>query len=271
MLASMVIVFREMLEMSLVIGVLLAATRGIADTRRWIVLGSAGGLLSAVILALFMEELESSFTGDGEFVFNAVVLLIASGLIAWTVIWMRGHAAELNARMKHVGSSVSAGDLPYRSLALVSLAVVMREGMEAVFFLFGAASAGADRLSMLGGGLLGVLAGLVFGYVIYHGLIRIPLRYVFTVIGWMLVLLAAGMASQAAYNLVLIDWLPAWGQVWNSSSWLPQESMLGELLHVLLGYDERPSLMQVLVFVMTLLVVLLWQRKVMQAASSVRG
>ncbi|MDX8395886.1 MAG: FTR1 family protein [Mariprofundaceae bacterium] len=251
MISSMVIVFREMLEMALVIGVLLVATRGMPGSRRWIGAGMAIGASVAIALGLFMEELENSFDGDGEFLFNAIVLSIASVLIAWTVIWMSQHGREMTARMKHVGKSVAEGDMPYRALAVVSMAVVMREGAEAVFFLFGAASAGVEAASMLTGSIMGVLLGLILGVIVYRGLLRIPLDYVFSVVGWVLIFLAAGMASQAAFNLVLIDMLPELIEsVWNTSSLLSQESAVGELLHVLVGYDENPSGMQLLVFVL---------------------
>lgn len=255
MISSLVIVFREMLEMSLVVGILLAATRGLAGSRRWIGLGICGGLLGAVTVAVFMAELEGSFEGNGEFLFNAAVLLLAAILIAWTVFWMTQHGRELTAHMQHVGQAVKVGQLPYKSLAVVSLAAVMREGSEAVFFLFGASQSVKDEgWALLIGGLLGAVAALVTGMLIYYGLVRVPVRKLLSIVGWLLMLLAAGMASQAAWNLVAIDWLPPLvDTLWNSSAWLPQESFLGELLHVLVGYDEAPSGMQFIVFVLALI------------------
>ncbi|WP_167632439.1 FTR1 family iron permease [Mariprofundus ferrooxydans] len=256
MIASMVIVFREMLEMVLVIGVLLAATRGLPGSRLWITLGSGAGLLGAVFFGVFMEQMETSFGGNGEFLFNAALLLMAATLIAWTVLWMSRHGREAGQRMQQVGNSVSRGELPFLSLAVVSMAAVMREGSEAAFFLFGAAQGmGADNGSMLLGGILGAVMALVLGALFYLGMIRIPMKALFGIIGWMLMLLAAGMASQAAWNLVAIDWLPAMiDPLWNSAALLSQQSLPGELLHILIGYDEAPSAMQVLVFILSLTV-----------------
>ncbi|WP_018295254.1 FTR1 family iron permease [Mariprofundus ferrooxydans] len=256
MIASMVIVFREMLEMVLVVGVLLAATRGLPGSRLWITLGSGAGLLGAVFFGVFMEQMETSFGGNGEFLFNAALLLMAATLIAWTVLWMSRHGREAGQRMQQVGHSVSRGELPFLSLAVVSMAAVMREGSEAAFFLFGAAQGmGADNGSMLLGGILGAVMALVLGALFYLGMIRIPMKALFGVIGWMLMLLAAGMASQAAWNLVAIDWLPAMiDPLWNSAALLSQQSLPGELLHILIGYDEAPSAMQVLVFILSLTV-----------------
>ena len=256
MISSLVIVFREMLEMVLVVGVLMAATRGMPGSRHWIALGVFGGLMGAVFFGLFMEQMESAFEGDGEFIFNAVVLLLASVLISWTVFWMSRHGREMSERMKQVGSSVKEGDLPHTALTVVALSAVMREGSEAAFFLFGAAQGiGDEGWSMLIGGLTGAVAALLAGGLLYFGLVRIPVKRMFSIAGWLLMLLAAGMASQAAWNLVAIEWLPpVVDTLWNSSSVLPQESLLGEVLHVLIGYDDQPSGLQVIVFVVSLTV-----------------
>jgi len=254
MISSMVIVFREMLEMVLVVGVLLAATRGMSGSRLWIGLGVSGGLIGAGFFGVFMEQMESSFGGDGEFIFNAVVLLLASVLIAWTVFWMSRHGREMSQRMKQVGGSVKAGDLPCTALAIVALSAVMREGSEAVFFLFGAAQGIEESgWNMFMGGMMGAGVALAVGALLYLGLVRIPLKQLFSVVGWLLMLLAAGMASQAASNLVIIDVLPPLvDPLWNSSALISSSSMFGEFLHVLVGYDEQPSALQVIVFAVSL-------------------
>jgi len=272
-ISALIIVFREMLEMALVLGVLLAATEGMPGTRRWIGMGGLVGAGGALLIALFMDELENAATGDGEFLFNAGVLMLASVLIAWTVIWMSQHGREMAARMRHVGQSVAEGELPKTALAIVSLAAVMREGGEAVFFLYGAAqSVQDDGFSVLSGGLLGVASGALVGYVIYKGLVHIPLKHLFGVIGWILILLAAGMASQAVQNLVLIDALPSlMDPIWDSSGLLPQSSFIGEVLHVMIGYTDQPSGMQMLVFSLALIVIASLNRYVQMRSIRQKG
>jgi len=255
MTSALVIVFREMLEMALVLGVLYAATKGMRQSRQWIGLGVGAGVIGALLFALFMEEVEGSFDGDGEFIFNAAILGIASLLIAWTVVWMSSHGREMAEKMRRVGQSVMDGDAPRTALAVVAAAAVLREGGEAVFFLFGAAqTVQQDGTSVLMGAALGVLLGALTGYVIYRGLVKIPLRHLFGVIGWMLIVLAAGMASQAADNLVMIDMLPALvDPLWDTSAMLSESSMMGEVLHVMMGYSDQPSGMQMLVFSIALI------------------
>ncbi|HID35797.1 MAG TPA: iron permease [Ghiorsea sp.] len=256
MLSALIIVFREVLEMSIVLGMLFAATKGVAGAKRSILTGAGLGLLGAFVFAIFMEEVENAMDGAGEFVFNAIVLGIASVLLAWTVVWMSKHGREMSQRIKQVGESVADGSTPMIGLMLISLAAVMREGGEAVFFLFGVMQVEGDPQAMLWGGLLGLLAGGALGLILYQGLIRIPMKHVFSVMGALLILLAAGMASQAANNLVLVDMIPPIiDTLWDSSFILSDESLVGEIMHVMVGYDSQPSGMQMMVFVATLGVV----------------
>ena len=253
MLSALIIVFREVLEMAIILGLLFAATKDVAGCKKWIISGAGLGLLGALLFAWFMEEVESAVDGSGEFIFNAVILGLASVLLAWTVIWMSKHGRDMSARLRQAGTSAAEGDLPMVSLMLVAAAAVMREGGEAVFFLFGAMQMETEASEMVAGGLLGLVAGAALGIVLYQGLIRIPMQYVFKVMGALLILLAASMASQAASNLVLVDMLPPIiDTLWDSSFILSDESLLGEILHVLVGYDAQPSGMQMMVFIVTL-------------------
>jgi len=258
-----------MLEMALVLGVLFAATKGMRLSRQWIGVGVGAGVAGALLFAMFMEEIENSVNGDGEFIFNAAILGIASMLIAWTVVWMSRHGREMAEKMRRVGQSVVDGEAPRAALAVVAAAAVMREGGEAVFFLFGAAqTAKDDSVSMLMGAGMGILLGIMTGYLIYRGLVRIPLRHLFAVIGWLLIVLAAGMASQAVENLVVIGLLPSLvDPLWNVSAWLPETSLLGEVLHVMTGYSDHPSGMQVLVFVVALMLMGLLNMRLRSSSS----
>jgi len=265
MIAAALIVFREMLEMALVLGVLLAATGTVPAARRWIGFGTLIGAIGATLLAIFMEQMENSFDGDGELLFNALVLIIASLLIGWTTLWMQQHGREMSARMRRVGAAVGDGETPVTALSIIAAAAVMREGSEAVFFLFGAIQASDEEgWRVLFGALLGIAGGVLVGWGVYRGLRRIPLRRIFGVVSTLLVLIAAGMASQAAWNLVAIDRLPPLADpLWDSSALLAPDGAVGELLHALVGYDPQPSGMQMAVFftVLTLLSVLMLRRR----------
>jgi high-affinity iron transporter len=141
-------------------------------------------------------------------------------------------------------------------LFIVTSLAVLREGSETVLFLFGLA-AGGQWSSTLLGGLIGLTAGGILGWLLYHGLLRIPIRHFFTVTGWLVLLLAAGLAASAASYLTQAGLLPTLGGVlWNTSDWLSERSWPGMLLHVLIGYNDRPTGIQVLMYLSTLFIIL---------------
>jgi FTR1 family protein len=268
MLGSAVIVFREVLEASLVIGIVLAATRGLARSRAWV----AGGVLAGVVLSMIVAggagTIASAFEGVGQELLNATILGLAVLMLAWHSVWMQKHGAEIARDMKSVGTDVRTGARPLHLLALVVALAVLREGSEVVLFLYGIAAGGADSHILLAGSTLGLAAGVAAGALMYFGLLRIPTHRLFSVTGWLIILLAAGMAGQSAALLVHAGLVPGlMDPLWDSSSWLPEHGPIGQLLQVLVGYDDRPSAMQLLAFAATLLGIVMLSRIVNRPAT----
>ena len=253
MSATLLIVFREVLEAALIIGIVLAATRGVPHRSRWIGLGIGAGLLGAMIVAFFAGAIADSLEGLGQELFNASVLLLAVVMLGWHNVWMASHGRELSQQMNAVGTDVRTGARPLYALLIVIGLAVLREGSEVVLFLHGIAAGGNDPASMLAGGVLGLAAGMAVGALLYFGLLRVPNRHLFSVTGWMILLLAAGMAAQAAAYLAQAGYLPEFGtSLWDTSSWLPERSLPGQILRALIGYDERPSGIQLAFYLATL-------------------
>lgn len=234
------LVFREVLEAALIVTIVAAATRGI-NHRGWFIGGGiALGVLGAILVAASAGALANAVSGIGQELFNAAVLLAAVAMIGWHVVWMSSHGREMAQHMKAVGGAVRAGASSLGVLLAVVALAVLREGSEIVLFLYGMVAGGADGL--VTGLAIGIAGGTLVGFTLYFGLLRIPLRYFFSATNWMLVLLAAGLASTAARYLVQADLLPAWGsRVWDSSWLLSNGSLPGKILHILVGYDAQPS------------------------------
>ncbi|MBK5105317.1 MAG: FTR1 family protein [Burkholderiales bacterium] len=254
MLATAIIVFREVLEAALVVGIVLAATRGVLQRGLWVSAGALAGLLGAAVVAWFAEAIAAAASGVGQEIFNAAVLFVAVIMLGWHNVWMSRHGRELASSLKSVGAAVRSGTSPMHVLAAVVGMAVLREGSELVLFLYGvAASASGNASGMLGGALVGVGAGAAVGATLYLGLLRIPSSRLFTVTGWMILLLAAGMAGQGAAFLVQADILPALGQtVWDTTALIADDGVLGQVLHTLIGYTARPYGIQVLFYLATL-------------------
>jgi high-affinity iron transporter len=258
MLATAIIVFREVLEASLVVGIVLAASRGVPRRGVWVASGIAAGILGAALVAAGAEAIAAAVNGIGQELFNAAILFIAVAMLGWHNIWMNRHGRELAAAAATLGKAVVGGTRPLYALTLVVGIAVLREGSEIVLFLYGVAIvSAAGGLSMLGGGILGLAGGAAIGALIYLGLLAIPLRRLFTVTSWLILLLAAGMASQGAAFLMQANLLPSLGnELWDTSSILSERSVLGLLLHVLIGYSAQPAGIQVVFYLVTLLGIL---------------
>jgi high-affinity iron transporter len=257
MLATAVIVFREVLEAALIVGIIAAATRAIPGRNRWLAAGIAAGLAGAGLVALGTERIAELASGVGQEIFNAMVLCIAVVMLAWHNLWMSSHGAALAASARGVGGEIRDGRRECSVLLIVVGLAVLREGSETVLFLYGiAASDGGASWPMLAGGVAGIAAGIAVGYAVYAGLLRIPLRWFFTATGILVLFLAAGMASQAARFLIQADVLPSLATpLWDTSALLPQTSIPGTLLRSLVGYEDRPAGMQIVFYVLVFVVI----------------
>ncbi len=257
MLATSVIMFREVLEAALIIAIVLGTSRGIAGRGRWVVGGIGLGLLGALIVAFLANVASSVFSGNGQSILNATILLSAVAMLTWHNGWMSSHGRKYSSAVTAVGSSVQSGHRPLLALLVITFAAVMREGSEAVLFIWAIATGGEQSLDMLLGGMGGVVAGIMVGLLLYLGLLRIPVRHFFSITSWLILLLSAGLAAQAAGFLNQAGLLPSLGNgVWNTSNILSQTSLIGQLLHILVGYIARPTGIQVVFYIGTFLIIL---------------
>jgi high-affinity iron transporter len=253
-LAALLIVFREVFEAGLVVGIVSAVTAGVGGRGYWIAGGVAAGVLGACIVALFTTGLSQLFGGSGQEVFDAAILGFAVLMLTWHNVWMSRHGRELVDELRAAGEAVAAGTKSLLALAIVVAIAVLREGSEVVLFLYGVAAAqGGASLSMAVGGLVGLGLGSLVCLLTYLGLVTIPTRYLFSVTSALIALLAAGMAAQAIAFLEQADILTALDQtVWDTSWILSDSSLVGRALHTLIGYVDQPTAMQVVVYAGTL-------------------
>ena len=264
MLSSLIIVFREVIEAGLIVGIVLAATQRVARRGLWVTAGIAGGVAGACLVAGFAGELAALFQGSGQEVFNASVLLLAVGMLTWHNVWMAGHGRQMAREMRTMGAEVSAGRRTLTAMAIVVGIAVLREGSEVVLFLYGiAAQGGTTMTSMLVGGTLGLLAGAAVSALMYFGLLSIPAHRLFAVTGWLITLLAAGMASQAALFLQNAGYFQFWMMpLWDTSWLLSDDSIAGRLLHTLIGYTDQPDGLQLAAYAVTIAAIVTLMRVV---------
>ena len=251
MFSTGIIVFREVLEAAIIIGIVSAATRDVRGHKLWLLVGVVLGLIGSGLVAVSTGIIASFASGIGQELFNASVLGVAVLMLAWHSIWMASHGAQLASHVRDVSASVRDGRSECSVLMVVVGLAMLREGSETVLFLYGiSASAASGANDMLFGGLLGMLAGIAVGFTLYAGLLRIPMRWFFAATGMLVMFLAAGMASSAAHFLIQADLLPSLASpLWDTSAQLSEQGLPGILLHSLVGYDARPAGMQVVFYI----------------------
>jgi high-affinity iron transporter len=261
-LAALIIVFREVFEAGLIVGIVLAVTRSVPHRNRWIGGGVLAGALAACVVAAFAGALSQLFAGMGQELFNASILAVAVIMLTWHNVWMARHGKEMAGEIRAVGQAVAAGTKSLLALAVVVGVAVLREGSEVALFLYGvAASDGGSALSLAIGGIIGLGLGVAVCLLTYFGLMRIPPRALFATTTVLITLLAAGMAAQAVAFLERANWLTRLDTVvWDSGWLLSDKSIAGRTMHTLIGYTDQPTEMQLLVYLGVLVVTVMLMR-----------
>ena len=250
MFPTATIVFREIIEVALVIGIVMAATRGLPSRINLVLAGLGIGVLGSALIAFFTESISQAIDGMGQEIFNAAIMFIAVGFLSWTVIWMKTHGRQLAQNLKAVGADVVSGDKSvYVIVGVVALAT-FREGAEIVLFTYGMTASGAYGFpDVLMGGMIGGLGGAIIGAMLYFGLLKAAQKHLFTVTSWLLIVLTAGMAAQGANFLIAAGVLPPLvPEMWDSSALIAGNSFIGETLKVLVGYTPRPTGMELIFY-----------------------
>jgi len=261
MLGALIIVFREVIEAGLIVGIVLAASRGVAGARAHVAAGVAAGVAGAGVAAYFADTLSSALAGRGQELFSASVLGIAVVMLAWHNIWMASHGREMARELNSVGRAVASGDKTLMALAIVVGVAVLREGAEVALFLYGVVVSGESGASVLTGGLAGLGLGALASVATFWGLVNIPPRHLFAVTSWLITLLAAGLAAQCAGFLQKAEVVTVLADtVWDTSAILPDNSVPGRVLRTLIGYTDQPSGLQLLAYFATLAIIVVATR-----------
>lgn len=270
MVALLVIVFREVLEIGLIIGIVLAATRGVLHRGWWIGAGIAGGVVGAVVAASLADRIAHLFADASRHALEAAALTIAVVMLGWTLVWLSARGRDMAAELEQMGRDVVEGRKPLKALAVVIFVAVLREGIEVILFVYGMVAAGRlTTLDVTAGVGLGILYGGAVAGALYLGLGAIPLRHVFKVMSVVITLLAAGLAAQAVGLLQSAGHLPLWSEpVWDTSHILQQGRLLGRILHTLVGYLQQPTGLQIAAYALTIVAILVAMRATARTAAA---
>lgn len=254
-----IVVFRESLEIALLLGIILAATKSISNSRIYVILGSLIGVVLAAIFALFTKFVTVSYGGLGDEMFDATVVLLTAAIISWTVVWMQGYTKKIHQDFSRLTKNINAGFTSHFIIVAVVAMAILREGAEIILFVYSISSIGKASVNEYIVGLgIGIFSGLSVGTIIYCGLIKYAGRYIFKITTILLTLIAAGLASEAAGIFTSSGIIEACSdQLWDTSWLVSNESVLGKLLNIIVGYDSKPNGMQIIFYLSTILITML--------------
>jgi len=248
-LFSLLVTLREGIEIALVVTILLGYLRTIGQKRHfraiWAGVVAAAALSLAVGIGLELASRELS--GRALETFEGVTMLFAVAVLTWMVFWMKRQSSGISRELReHVDQAVGSGSVA--ALALLAFSSVGREGIETTLFLF-AGSTTASGTQFVAGGVLGFAIAAGAGVALYYGAARLPLRQFFMVSGIAIMVLAAGLLSNALgalHEAALISDLGA--RPWDTEATISMTSTFGKFLHTVLGYDSAPAMAQIVVY-----------------------
>jgi len=247
LLNSVVIVLREVLEAALMISILLAASRRLQLSLRWLVVAIIAGLAGAISYAHFLGAISELFDGVGQELLNATLQVGVFLSLLIVVFLIAGQQRK---------TQVSTSLLSVMMAAAVALAVA-QEGSEIFIYVAGFVQMSDFLSSVAVGSIAGAGIGFSVGVLFYYLLLALPAGRALWMSLGLLGLVGASMCIQAAKMLIQADWLSAAAPIWDTSWLIGEDSVFGHLLYALIGYEATPSLIEVAAYVGSLGVILI--------------
>jgi high-affinity iron transporter len=255
MLSVTLILFRESLEAALFIGILLAALENIPNKKKLVSLGIVLGVIGSLLMAILSDRISSSLDGQGSDYLNIVILGIAICMLIWHCIYASQHGKEMSKKAKNIGTATLEGESEKIAITTAVALTVLREGSESVLFLMSYAHQLNPFESMIGT-VVGLGSGIVVGAITFLGISRLPIKNLFKFSNLLITFFTAGLASQLAKIISQAGVIDYGGNpIWDTSFLLSNDSKLGAVLHILIGYEATPSLLQICFYVALLMVI----------------
>jgi high-affinity iron transporter len=269
MIQISLVIFRELLEILLLIGVIAAASSNkIKNFRLYITIGSFIGILGAILLAFLTPHITDMFGGLGQEITNTCIIFITAGLLGTTVIWMQNYSTKVKSEINHIGQS---SDQHFRQRILFILLVAMnifKEGAEIVLFIYSKSLAtNAPISTYLFSILIGGFSAAICAFLFYRGLLKVA--KIFKITSFIFIIVASGLISEAFGILSKSGMISIFSQdAWDISWLIPNEGILGQFLKILISYDAKPSILEVIAFITTFTIIYISSKIAKQAGNN---
>jgi len=247
-ISALFLSLREGVEMALVVGIVLAylGQVGARGARKWVWAGAVAAAAVSLLALGILNGLNAEFEGTTEQIFEGTTMLLATIFLTWMVFWMLRNARYLKAELQRgVQGVLERGGAAWGLFFLVFFAVV-REGVELALLLFAAPGEGK-----LIGAMVGLALAVAIGLLIYAFGRRVDLRTFFSVTTVILILFAGGLFAHAAHEFAEAGPLAAveGPKLWSTKGVLPDDSGLGSILRAFLGYQDEPTVLEVVAYI----------------------
>ena len=259
MIPTFVIFLREGIEASMIVAILCAYLDKIGQRRHFkdVFLGVAAALVlvlaGGITAYLIIQQYDGSTV---QTIFETVTFLLAAIVLTYMTFWMQSHSRTISQDLQRRSDAALDGRARL-GLGLLSFQAVGREGLETMVFTLAIVFASSRQSAtsahgrgLLLGALLGLAVAMAIAYAIFKLGRRLNLGIFFRVLGVVLMVFAAGLLADAVENMQKLGWLPFLQHpVWDTSSTLREDSTMGDVFHSLLGYADRPTVLQFIVWV----------------------
>lgn len=264
MIPTFVIFFREGIEASMIVAILLSYLNRIGQRRHFrdVFIGVGVALIVVLIGGIAAFLLVTQYDGSNiQTYFETATYLLATVALTYMTFWMQEHAHTLAKELERRSNLVlSRGGRA--GLGLLAFQAVGREGLETMVFTLAIVFASTRQAAtpihgnfLLLGAVLGLLVALSMAFVIYRLGAKLNLRKFFQTLGVLLMVFAAGLLADAIENLQQLGWLSLGrGILWNSSGLVSESSSIGDVLHSLVGYADQPTILQAVTWIAYLVI-----------------
>jgi len=262
MLSSFFISFREGLEAFLIIGIIISYLYKINEKKyiKHVIFGAISSIVLSIGIAYIFELLLGGFEGKVEQIFEGSVMLFAVAVLTYMIFWMNNQAKKIKSDIEiSVGNVLSKGRV--FGLFFLGFVVVIREGAETVLF-FRAISFQASSTELLIGGVIGIIASIIFALVFFFSTAKINLSLFFRITGILIMFFAAGLLSSSLHEFQEAKIIPVIkDNIYNISNFISEDSIGGGILKSLFGYNPSPSLLEVIIYLAYIAVIIILVRR----------
>lgn len=262
--SSFVITLRETIEAALIVGIVLAylTKTNNKNLRKDVWIGVFVAIIASIVGAMAFLAIYGGFEGDTERLFEGIVMVLAAVVLTSMIFWNFRHAKEIKAHLEAKIQDVITGNKRFAIFSLIFIAV-FREGIETVLFL-GGINATEPQSAILFSGTLGIIIAIIFATVLFQGSLNLNLKTFFNVTSIILILFAAGLLSHGLHEFQELNWFGLYGAenapfwniaLWDMSSILNDKEGIGSLLRALVGYQDKPTLLEIIGYIGYIIVV----------------